>query len=281
MKDESRHSYIAFYGRDWLGDSMLRMCTANERGVWIDLLCVMMSGVPYGHLAINNRAMTDSEVARVIGLDEKAYKDIFHSLLEKGIPSKTNDGIVYSRRLVRDHKRFTDGSKYGKKGGGNPALRKDEESHSPDVVVVDAESDLWSLDEVLKIASGPDVAMTKQMATDCYDYYHSLGWRKKGSDHVNAKASEVKSLLRSWKVRQPSMGKTDAPGTGTPLAKRKESFDEMVSELCQRLVEHGEDQEGFRRTCKAWADKSRDLGKVAGLDVVGTALDILKKRVKK
>ena len=124
MPDKKQHPYINFYGRDWLGDSMLRMCNTDERGVWIDLLCVMMAGEPYGHLAINNRPMTDSEVARIIGLEENTYKGILYRLEEKGIPSRSENGMIFSRRLVRDHKRFMDGKKYGAKGGGNPALRK-------------------------------------------------------------------------------------------------------------------------------------------------------------
>lgn len=137
MNQEKKHSYIKFYGRDWLGDAMLRMCTPDERGVWIDMLCVMAGAEPYGHLAVNNRIMTDAEVSRVIGLDEVTYKGILYRLIEKGIPSKSESGMIYSRRMVREHKLFVSGSKAGKKGGGNPALKKKDKkipeaiSHNP------------------------------------------------------------------------------------------------------------------------------------------------------
>ena len=147
--------------------------------------------------------------------------------------------------------------------------------------VADAPEDRWSLEDVLNAAQSPDVSVSKAMATECFDHYASQGWVNAAGNPVAGTLNQLKSLLRKWKVKQPSMGKTDAPGTGTPIAKKKESFDDMVTELCQRLVEHGDDQEGFRRTCKAWADKSRDMGKVGGLDVVGTALDILKRRKSK
>jgi hypothetical protein len=136
MSEDKKHSYIKFYGRDWLGDAMLRMCTPEERGVWIDLLCVMAGAEPYGHLAVNNRAMTDAEVGRVIGLDESTYKGILYRLIEKGIPSKTESGMVFSRRMVKEHKKFITGRTSGLKGGGNPALKINKESkdHIPEAI---------------------------------------------------------------------------------------------------------------------------------------------------
>ena len=135
MKVDKRHQYIKFYGRDWLGDTMLRMCTPAERGIWIDLLCVMMGGDPYGHLAINGRAMTEEEAAQVIGVAIDTFRGILAGLEEKGITSRNRSGLLFSRRLVREHDKFMVGSKSGKKGGGNPALKRedtDTRSHIPE-----------------------------------------------------------------------------------------------------------------------------------------------------
>jgi hypothetical protein len=117
--------YVKWYGRDWLGDPLLRMVGVAERGVWIDLLSAMMLAEPYGHLAIAGRAMTDEEAARLTGLDLDTYKGYLYRLIEVGIPSKTTEGMIYSRRLVREYQLFMSGKTYGKKGGGNPALRVD------------------------------------------------------------------------------------------------------------------------------------------------------------
>jgi hypothetical protein len=86
----------------------------------------MAGAEPYGHIAVNNRIMTDAEVSRVIGMDENTYKGILYRLLEKGIPSKAENGMIYSRRMVREHKKFITGRVSGLKGGGNPALKKEE-----------------------------------------------------------------------------------------------------------------------------------------------------------
>jgi hypothetical protein len=130
MTSDKSHPYIKFYGRDWLGDTMLRMCTSEERGVWIDIMCVMMSGEPYGHLSINNKAMTDAEVSRIIGIDEQTFKGILYRLEERGIPSRTESGILFSRRLVREHHKFIACSEAGKRGGGNPRIKKNTKARS-------------------------------------------------------------------------------------------------------------------------------------------------------
>jgi hypothetical protein len=68
--------------------------------------------------------MTDEEAARLIGVDLHTYKGILYRLEEAGIPSRNEAGILYSRRLVRDHALYLSGKVSGKKGGGNPALKK-------------------------------------------------------------------------------------------------------------------------------------------------------------
>ena len=115
--------YVKWHGRDWLGDPLLRMVGPEARGVWIDLLCVMMESEPYGHLAVKNRPMKDKETAALIGMSVDTYKGILYRLEEAGIPSRTDAGMLYSRRLVRDHARFITGQESGRKGGGNPRLR--------------------------------------------------------------------------------------------------------------------------------------------------------------
>lgn len=115
--------YVKWHGRDWLGDPLLRMIGPTARGVWIDLLCAMMQADPYGYLAVNGRAMTDEEAARLVGLPLDEYRAVLSSLEEVGVSSRAKNGLLFSRRLVRDHQAFENGRKYGRKGGGNPRLK--------------------------------------------------------------------------------------------------------------------------------------------------------------
>lgn len=230
MSEDKKHSYMKFYGRDWLGDPMLRMCQPEERGVWIDLLCVMAGAEPYGHLAVNNRVMTDAEVSRVIGMDENTYKGILYRLLEKGIPSKAENGMIYSRRMVKEHKKFISGRISGLKGGGNPALKKEDNPETishipytkgglkvPYIGQDDTQTDLWSLDQVLQIASSPVVSVSKAMAQECFDHYACQGWVNAAGNPVGRTANEMGALLRKWKTAAPSIRKsmTEAPPNET------------------------------------------------------------------
>lgn len=123
---------VKWNGKDWLGDPQLRMAGPELRGVWMDMLCAMMEAEPYGHLAINGRPMTDMEVSSLIGVSPDAYRDYLERLFDLGIPSRTESGIIYSRRLLRDYAMFVSGKVSGKKGGGNPALRTPDSEYPGD-----------------------------------------------------------------------------------------------------------------------------------------------------
>ena len=123
--------FVKWHGRDWLGDPLLRMVSPEVRGVWIDLLCAMMNAEPYGHLAVNGNPMTDEQAARLIGIDIGTYKGILSEIEGSGISSRNDDGLLFSRRLVRDYDKFTTASKFGKMGGGNPRLSKTKKNPEP------------------------------------------------------------------------------------------------------------------------------------------------------
>jgi len=105
---------LQFYPGDWLRDAALRSVSFAARGLWIDLLCLMHDGDPYGHLAVNGAALSPATVAQMVGAAPKVYAKLFAELAAAGIPSTRPDGMVYSRRLVRDaelsHKRATAGA---------------------------------------------------------------------------------------------------------------------------------------------------------------------------
>jgi hypothetical protein len=110
-----------FYWGDWRRDTALRACSLESRGLWIDLLCVMHDGEPYGHLAVKGQALTDHEAAGVVGIPVARYRRLLAELEAKGVPSRTDDGMIYSRRMVRDEHIRTVRATSGKLGG-NPIL---------------------------------------------------------------------------------------------------------------------------------------------------------------
>lgn len=46
-----------FYPGDWLRSTDLRSCSVGARGLWIDMICLMHEGTPYGHLKVNQKVI--------------------------------------------------------------------------------------------------------------------------------------------------------------------------------------------------------------------------------
>lgn len=68
--------------------------------------------------------------------------------------------------------------------------------------------DGWELSFVVNTASSPDVAVTKKMAEECFNCYASKEWHDKNGNPVGRTLNGLKSLLRQWKTREPSIGKS-------------------------------------------------------------------------
>jgi hypothetical protein len=112
-----------FYPKEWIWDFELRQCSPAARGLWVDLLCLMHEGQPYGHLTIP----TDL-ILRVTGLSEKSLKKLLAELeIErsngKKVAYRTPSGVLYSKRMVRDEE-LRNASVINGKAGGNPRLLK-------------------------------------------------------------------------------------------------------------------------------------------------------------
>ncbi len=101
-----------------MNDAGLRRCSKGARGVWIDLLCLMHQGQPYGYLAGTGGKHPVSFLARWCGETERSFSSSMIELTANGVYSLTDDGVIYSRRMVRDeHNRQVRGA-----GGSKSAL---------------------------------------------------------------------------------------------------------------------------------------------------------------
>jgi hypothetical protein len=112
---------MKFYPADWRSDPKLRMCSAGARGIWIDLMTIMHEADPYGHLVINGVNPTNKQLAGLLGETPGQVKKWLAELEQAAVFSRTDDGVIYSRRMVRDNQRSEQGREHGK-GGGNPQL---------------------------------------------------------------------------------------------------------------------------------------------------------------
>ncbi len=91
-----------FYPGDWRRDTALRSCSVAARGLWVDLMCLMHDGEPYGHLSVQGRALTDAQSASMVGLALPTYRKLLKELETAGVPSRDEKRCLYSRRMVRD-----------------------------------------------------------------------------------------------------------------------------------------------------------------------------------
>lgn len=126
-----------FYPADWRKDSALQSCSVAAQGLWINLLCIAHECEPYGHLVVNGRPMNAAQIGRLVGLSAKECAALLSELADAGVTSTTEEGAIYSRRMVRDEdirnrranggqagaEHGAKGAEHGMKGGRPPKGR--------------------------------------------------------------------------------------------------------------------------------------------------------------
>lgn len=111
-----------FYPGDWLRSTDLRSCSVGARGLWMDMLCLMHEGNPYGYLKVGDKVICKDTLARMVGAAIDSVVG-WLSELDRAKVYSVDGECIFSRRMVRDEsiriKRAAGGNL-----GGNPALRK-------------------------------------------------------------------------------------------------------------------------------------------------------------
>jgi|694.fasta_scaffold109754_2 hypothetical protein len=137
-----------FFTGDWLKDPELRFCSIFARGLLVDLLCYMFEAKEQGCLVWpNGEPRTNEEIANAISGGELQQKiDAIEELVQKGVLSRDQNGVLYSRRLVRlkeiSECRKQSGSKGGSKRQANAVANGlANEKQNAGVTVSDSVSD--------------------------------------------------------------------------------------------------------------------------------------------
>lgn len=116
-----RPSY-QWYPGDHRRDVAVQTCSYEARSLWREMLDLMHDGLPYGHLTAGGCPITEPELARIVGISRLRAKKYIHELESRQVFSRTDGGVIYSRRMVRDNELSVLRKTVGKRGG-NPALR--------------------------------------------------------------------------------------------------------------------------------------------------------------
>jgi hypothetical protein len=122
--------WMKFYPRDWRGDQALRVVSLAARGLWMEFLCIMHEAKPYGHLLINGKPIGDDALAVVVGATADQISKAILELREAGVLSTTRNGIIFSRRMIKDDAASKKGAKAVAKRWGYHIENK-ENSTSP------------------------------------------------------------------------------------------------------------------------------------------------------
>lgn len=174
---QTKRPSFQFYPSDWLRDIALRCVSIEARGMWIDMLCYMHDGTPYGYLKVNHKVIDKVNLAHILSLDTKVAERLLNELLEAGVCSQDSAGCLYSKRMVKDeevrNKRAAGGPL-----GGNPALKKDnlKVNHKDNLTVnlsTEEEEDILSTISSFKLKKdkpkkqpkimvAPDVLLTQE-----------------------------------------------------------------------------------------------------------------------
>jgi hypothetical protein len=107
-----------FYPGDWLKDPGLRAVSLAARGLWMDMIAIMSQvEEPYGHLLFSSandptndggkailRPIGPADLARTVGKDEVEVSACLAELERCGVFSRTAEGIIFSRRMIKDEK---------------------------------------------------------------------------------------------------------------------------------------------------------------------------------
>ena len=117
----TEHRWSKFWWQDYESDLALRLVSLAAQGLWMRMMCTMHGATPHGHLTLNGKPMSPAMLGRLVGVSERVCRGLLDELEAESVFSRTEDGVIYSRRMVRD-KEFSEGMKEIAKRGGNPEI---------------------------------------------------------------------------------------------------------------------------------------------------------------
>ncbi len=91
-----RRPSFQFYPGDWSSNTNLRRCTHEEKGLWLDILCLMHDSEEYGILRWEL-----SEIAQAIGSQRAKVQRLVDKGVMKGADDNYEEGFIFVPRSGR------------------------------------------------------------------------------------------------------------------------------------------------------------------------------------
>lgn len=126
--------WMQFSPDRWLKEPRLKWCDRRARSLWQDMLCLMHDANPRGHLIVDGVVQDAAKLAALLGDKPEDVAAWLAELEANGVFSRTPEGIIYSRGMVRDTAKMAEDRAAGRKGG-SPTHR------GADIAPLDAAAD--------------------------------------------------------------------------------------------------------------------------------------------
>lgn len=92
-----------FYPGDWQRDLNLKLCSLSARGLWLEMLCIMFFSARRGYLVKNeNKPYSIADLSILVGSPVDELKPLIIELEENNVLSRTEEGLIYNRRMARE-----------------------------------------------------------------------------------------------------------------------------------------------------------------------------------
>ncbi len=209
--------YISLFVGDWMKDQV-STCSLAAQGLWLRMMFLGHDSERYGYLSLNGAAMPPGHIARRCNTTLDQYTTLLAELDEAGVPSRTPEGIIFSRRMAKDAQTRALGAKRQRRKRKRDKKLSDDGCHAdvtPDVTpqsedanedenAIEKRSDFPQGKSARKSASKKFVAPTvEEVRAFCIErgngidadrfvnHYAARGWKSHGSAIVNWKACVV------------------------------------------------------------------------------------------
>jgi hypothetical protein len=116
-----------WYPGDHRRDTAVQACSFEARALWREMIDLMHDGEPYGHLTAGGDPIDEATLASMVRVPEAKLKTWLGELERRKVFSRTDAGVINSRRMVRDeHHRNVRGAG-GVKSLDNPNVPRPRE----------------------------------------------------------------------------------------------------------------------------------------------------------
>lgn len=230
-QDRPKNPWMKWFPSDWRADPAVRACEPITRYVWFEMLGLMHEAEPRGYLVLNGVPIGPEVLSRLIDVPLKTVNAALKQLRQMAVFSETDDGIIVSRRILRDELRATSARLNGK-AGGNPALKNqtlnsrsvkgldkgEDKTHIPEARGQKLEKEPTVLSErATHTRNEPAKKLSKEKRPDTYwpeelrltvelrEYAESRGVRKVSEvweafeNHHRAKGSKFRDWVAAWR----------------------------------------------------------------------------------